>query len=76
MVLLFAHATLATSQFGQSSGSANPNLFDVGFVSKTTREDQVLLIVTIMLVVAGLTSIPARIGARRPVAEILQSGTA
>ena len=29
-----------------------------------------------MLVVAGLTSIPARIGARRPVAEILQSGTA
>ena len=165
VALLFAHATLATSQFGQSSGSANPNLFDVGFVSKTTREDQVLLIVTIMLValaavnavfitratvqdsrhasavtralgatpqqvtaglsaaqvlpalagaivgipggfglfavasqggsasqppawwliaavagtmlvVAGLTSIPARIGARRPVAEILQSGTA
>jgi putative ABC transport system permease protein len=165
VALLFAHATLATSQFGQSAGSANPNLFDVGFVSKTAREDQVLLIVTIMLValaavnaifitratvqdsrhtsavtralgatpqqvtaglsaaqilpalagaivgipggfelfavanqggsasqppawwliavvlgtviaVAGLTSIPARIGARRPVAEILQSETA
>ena len=29
-----------------------------------------------LLVVAGLTAIPARIGARRPVAEILQSETA
>jgi putative ABC transport system permease protein len=162
VALLFAHATLAVSQSGESAGSANPNLFDVGFVSKTAREDQVLLIVTIMLAavnaifitratvqdsrhtsavtralgatpqqvtaglsaaqilpalagaivgipggfelfavanqggsasqppawwliavvlgtviaVAGLISIPARIGARRPVAEILQSETA
>jgi hypothetical protein len=29
-----------------------------------------------VLVVAALTAIPARIGARRPVAEILQSETA
>lgn len=164
VAVLFAHATLAVSQFSESAGTANPNLFDVGFLSKTAREDQVLLIVTIMLValaavnvifitratvqdtrhtsavtralgatpqqvtaglsaaqvlpaaagaivgipggfelfalasqggsasqppawwliaamlgsvivVAGLTAIPARIGARRPVAEILESGT-
>jgi putative ABC transport system permease protein len=30
----------------------------------------------VLLVLAGLTAIPARIGARRPVAEILQSETA
>jgi hypothetical protein len=30
----------------------------------------------ILLAVAGLTAIPARIGARRPVAEILQAETA
>ena len=165
VALLFAHATLGASQFAGSSGSANPNLFDVGFASRTERLDQVLLTVTIMLValaavnaifitratvqdsrhssavtralgatpqqvtaglsaaqvipatagailgipggfaffavanqggsasqppawwliaavlgtviaVAGLTSIPARIAARRPVAEILQSETA
>jgi putative ABC transport system permease protein len=50
VALLFAHATLAVSQFGESAGSANLNLFDVGFASKNAREDQVLLIVTIMLV--------------------------
>ena len=50
VALLFAHATLAASQFGESAGSANLNLFDVGFASKNAREDQVLLIVTIMLV--------------------------
>jgi putative ABC transport system permease protein len=49
--LLFAHATIAASQFGAAvTGSANFNQFDVGFVSKTAREDQVLLIVSIMLV--------------------------
>jgi putative ABC transport system permease protein len=49
--LLFAHATIAASQFGGAvSGSADFNQFDVGFVSKTAREDQVLLIVSIMLV--------------------------
>jgi putative ABC transport system permease protein len=166
VALLIARATLGASQFGTSySGSANPNLFDVGFASRAQRVDQVLLIVTVMLAalaavnaifiaratvqdsrhtsavtralgatpqqvtiglsaaqvlpalagaiagipggiglfavakqggesatppvwwliavvlvtviaVAGLTAIPARIGARRPVAEILQSETA
>ena len=166
VALLFAQATVGASQFGTSySGSANPNLFDVGFASRAERLDQVLLILTVMLgalaavnaifitratvqdsrhasavtralgatpdqvtaglsaaqilpatagailgipggfalftvanqggsasqpqawwliavvlgtviAVAGLTAIPARIGARRPVAEILQSETA
>ena len=31
------------------------------------------VVLATLLVVAGLTAIPARIGARRPVAEILQS---
>jgi ABC-type antimicrobial peptide transport system permease subunit len=48
--VLFAHATLAASQFGGSAGSANPGRFDVGFISETARENQVLLVVTIMLV--------------------------
>jgi integral membrane sensor domain MASE1 len=50
VAVLFAHATLAASQLGESAGSANPNLFDVGFASKNARENQVLLVVTIMLV--------------------------
>jgi putative ABC transport system permease protein len=49
VAVLFAHATLAVSQFGVSAGSANVNLFDVGFASRAQREDQVLLIVTILL---------------------------
>jgi putative ABC transport system permease protein len=49
VAVLFAHATLAVSQFGMSAGSANLNLFDVGFASRAQREDQVLLIVTILL---------------------------
>ncbi len=57
VAVLFAHATLAVAQFGESAGSANPNLFDVGFVSKTARENQVLLIVTIML--AALAAVNA-----------------
>jgi putative ABC transport system permease protein len=36
----------------------------------------VAVVLGTLLVVAGLTAIPARIGARRPVAEILQSETA
>jgi putative ABC transport system permease protein len=51
VAVLFAHATLAVSQFGESAGSANPDLFDVGFVSRAAREDRVLMIVTVMLVV-------------------------
>jgi hypothetical protein len=34
------------------------------------------LVLALLAAVAGLTTIPARIGARRPVAEILQSETA
>lgn len=51
VAVLLAHATLMAAQFGESAGSANPNLFDVGFASKNAREDQVLLVVTILLVV-------------------------
>jgi putative ABC transport system permease protein len=50
VAVLFAHATLAVSQFGTSVGTANPGQFDVGFISEAARENQVLLIVTIMLV--------------------------
>jgi putative ABC transport system permease protein len=51
VALLFAHATVAASQFGGTvAGSGNFNQFDVGFSSKTAREDQVLLIVSILLV--------------------------
>ena len=50
VAVLFAHATLAGTQFGTSAGIANPDQFDVGFISETARENQVLLIVTIMLV--------------------------
>ncbi|MDR3036455.1 MAG: FtsX-like permease family protein, partial [Kitasatospora sp.] len=51
VAVLFAHAVLTVSEFGMSAGSANPNLFDVGFTSKAQREDQVLLIITLMLAV-------------------------
>jgi putative ABC transport system permease protein len=50
VALLFAHATVAVSQLGESAGTVNLNLFDVGFVSRAARVDQVLLIITIMLV--------------------------
>jgi ABC-type antimicrobial peptide transport system permease subunit len=49
VAVLFAHAVLTVSQFGASAGSANLNLFDVGFTSKAQREDQVLLVITVML---------------------------
>ncbi len=51
VALLFAHATVGASQFGNTvSGSTDFNSFDVGFASQAQRLDQVLLIVTIMLV--------------------------
>ncbi len=34
------------------------------------------MVLGMLLAVTGLTAVPARIGARRPVAEILQSETA
>jgi putative ABC transport system permease protein len=57
VAMLFAHAVLTVSQFGMSAGSANLNLFDVGFTSKAQREDQVLLIITVML--AALAAVNA-----------------
>lgn len=57
VAVLFAHAVLTVSQFGMSAGSANLNLFDVGFTSKAQREDQVLLIITVML--AALAAVNA-----------------
>jgi putative ABC transport system permease protein len=58
VALLFAHATVAVSQLGESAGTVNLNLFDVGFVSRAARVDQVLLIITIMLVaLAGVNAI-------------------
>jgi hypothetical protein len=54
--VLFAHATVAVSQSGSSVGAANPDLFDVGFVSWAAREDRVPLIVAIML--AALAAVP------------------
>lgn len=48
--VLFAHATLAIAQSGTSAGTADPGLLDVGFISQTARENQVLLVVTVMLV--------------------------
>jgi putative ABC transport system permease protein len=57
VAVLFAHAVVAVAQFGTSAGSANINLFDVGFTARAQREDQVLLIITIML--AGLAAVNA-----------------
>ena len=48
--VLFAHATLAVSQSAVSAGTADPGLADVGFISQAARENQVLLVVTVMLV--------------------------
>jgi hypothetical protein len=49
--LLFAHATIAAGQFGLSVANvASFNRFDVGFISKVAREDQVLLVVSILRV--------------------------
>jgi len=57
VAVLLAHAVLAVSQFGTSTGSANPNLLDVGFAPRAEREDQVLLIAIVML--AALAAVNA-----------------
>ena len=57
VAVLFAHATVAVSEFGASAGAANPDRFDIGFISETARVDQVLLVVTIML--AALAAVNA-----------------
>jgi putative ABC transport system permease protein len=64
------------AHLGNSGGLVNPDI---------PRAEQVLTVLTILLVtlaaltavmVAALTSVPARIGLRRPVAEILQTEAA
>jgi putative ABC transport system permease protein len=58
VALLFAHATIAADRLGgKASGSADFNQFDVGVVSKTAREDQVLLIVSIALVALAAVNV-------------------
>jgi putative ABC transport system permease protein len=58
VALLFAQATLSAPQLGGTySGPANPNAFDVGFVSRTQRIDQVLLIVAVMLATLAVVNV-------------------
>lgn len=56
VAILFAHATLAVSGSGNAA-AANPGLSDVGFISQTARENQVLLIVTVMLAALAAVNI-------------------
>jgi putative ABC transport system permease protein len=55
--VLFAHATLAVSGSATSAGTADPGLADVGFISQTARENQVLLVVTVMLVALAAVNV-------------------
>jgi ABC-type lipoprotein release transport system permease subunit len=55
VAVLFARATLALSQSG--AGASDPGLADVGFVSQTARENQVLLTVTVMLIALAAVNI-------------------
>jgi len=57
VAILFAHATLAESGSGNAAAAANPGLSDVGFISQTARENQVLLIVTVMLAALAAVNI-------------------
>jgi putative ABC transport system permease protein len=55
--VLFAHATLAISQSAGSAVTANPGLADVGFISQTARENQVLFMITVMLIVLAAVNV-------------------
>jgi ABC-type lipoprotein release transport system permease subunit len=57
VAILFAHATLAVSGSGSAAAAANPGLADVGFISQTARENQVLLIITVMLAALAVVNI-------------------
>jgi len=57
VAVLFAHATLARSQAGGQAGAGDPGLADVGFLSQTARENQVLLTVTVMLVALAAVNV-------------------
>ena len=56
VAILFAHATLTVSPSGNAA-AANPGLSDVGFISQTARENQVLLIITVMLATLAAVNI-------------------
>jgi putative ABC transport system permease protein len=57
VAVLFAHATLAISQSAGPAVTANPGLADVGFISQTARENQVLLTITVMLVALAAVNV-------------------
>jgi len=55
--VLFAHAALAMAQSAGPAVPANPGLADVGFISQTARENQVLLTITVMLVALAAVNV-------------------
>ena len=57
IAVLFAHATLAISQSAGAAVTANPGLADVGFISQTAHENQVLLTITVMLIVLAAVNV-------------------
>lgn len=57
VAVLFAHATLAISQSAGPAVTANPGPADVGFISQTARENQVLLTITVMLVALAAVNV-------------------
>ena len=57
VAVLFAHATLAISQFAGAAVTTNPGLADVGFISQTARENQVLLTITVMLIALAAVNV-------------------
>jgi putative ABC transport system permease protein len=57
VAVLFAHATLAISQSAGAAVTINPGLADVGFISQTAREDQVLFTITVMLIVLAAVNV-------------------
>ena len=57
VAVLFAHATLAISQSAGAAEIADPGLADVGFISQTARENQVLVTITVMLIVLAAVNV-------------------
>jgi putative ABC transport system permease protein len=56
VALLFAHVTVTAAQAGAVADSATFDLFDVGFSAKAQREDQVLLVLSVMLVALAVVN--------------------
>jgi putative ABC transport system permease protein len=57
VAVLFAHATLAMARSAGPAATANPGPADVGFISQTARENQVLLTITVMLVALAAVNV-------------------